>query len=612
MFKEIVEELFTEGLIKAVFATETLALGINMPARTVVIERLVKWNGEMHADLTPGEYTQLTGRAGRRGIDVEGHAVVLWHPRLRPAAGGRPRRHAHVPAELQLPPVLQHGGQPRRPGRPRTRPYAAGGVVRAVPGGPRRRGPGAAAAAQRGGAGGLPRGHDLPPGRLHGVRRAAAHPVGPREVTSPANGPARSAPRPRAPSNACAPATSSSSRTAARRAWHWFSNPAPPTHRRPRTSRAHRQPAGQAARTDRLPRHRRAGRAGTHPGALQPQIPQHRRDLASTLRNKTADLDIARPPRAREPAGEDPEITALRRRLREHACHGCAEREDHARWAERYFRLERETAACAAASKAAPRSSHGPSTGSAPCSNNSATSATTRSPTTAAASAASTPSGPAHRRMPAGRHLGRPGPRRARRLRVRPGLRVPPGRRRPRPENPVRPVQGALTEMIRLSDELKDIEKDHRVSFLREPDMGFVWAAHRWARGHQLDAVLTDTDRPPATSSAGSNTPRPTRPDRRRRPTRQRPPRHRGQGNGPDPPRRRRLLVRHLTHPHHPRPTRPRPARSGPARLRGACSARAEGGPPGQAWPVGMDHWQLGQVAARPRAARLNAHARWR
>src|SRR4051812_26866623 len=83
-FKEAVEECFVRGLVKAVFATETLALGINMPARCVVLERLVKFNGEAHVDLTPGEYTQLTGRAGRRGIDVEGHAVVLWSPEIDP------------------------------------------------------------------------------------------------------------------------------------------------------------------------------------------------------------------------------------------------------------------------------------------------------------------------------------------------------------------------------------------------------------------------------------------------------------------------------------------------------------------------------------------------
>ncbi|MEA2715931.1 MAG: ATP-dependent helicase HelY, partial [Actinomycetota bacterium] len=79
-FKETVETCFEAGLVKAVFATETLALGINMPARSVVIEKLSKFTGEKHEFLTPGEYTQLTGRAGRRGIDEVGYAVVLWSP----------------------------------------------------------------------------------------------------------------------------------------------------------------------------------------------------------------------------------------------------------------------------------------------------------------------------------------------------------------------------------------------------------------------------------------------------------------------------------------------------------------------------------------------------
>jgi ATP-dependent RNA helicase HelY len=78
VFKETVEELFEAGLIKVVFATETLSLGINMPAKTVVIEDLWKFQGERHELLTPGEYTQLTGRAGRRGIDALGHAVVVY------------------------------------------------------------------------------------------------------------------------------------------------------------------------------------------------------------------------------------------------------------------------------------------------------------------------------------------------------------------------------------------------------------------------------------------------------------------------------------------------------------------------------------------------------
>ncbi len=78
--KEAVEACFVEGLTKLVFATETLALGINMPARTVVLEKLTKWTGEHHESLTPAQFTQLTGRAGRRGIDTKGQAVVLWSP----------------------------------------------------------------------------------------------------------------------------------------------------------------------------------------------------------------------------------------------------------------------------------------------------------------------------------------------------------------------------------------------------------------------------------------------------------------------------------------------------------------------------------------------------
>ncbi len=82
-FKEAVERAFAQGLVKVVFATETLALGVNMPARAVVIERLSKFSGERHQLLTAAEYTQLTGRAGRRGIDDVGHAVVVWSPWAR-------------------------------------------------------------------------------------------------------------------------------------------------------------------------------------------------------------------------------------------------------------------------------------------------------------------------------------------------------------------------------------------------------------------------------------------------------------------------------------------------------------------------------------------------
>lgn len=103
-FKETVEQLFAGGLLKVVFATETLALGINMPARTVVLESLSKWSGEGHEIMSPGDYTQLTGRAGRRGIDVVGYGVVLHSPFVGfaqvtevAAAGSHPLRSSFRP-----------------------------------------------------------------------------------------------------------------------------------------------------------------------------------------------------------------------------------------------------------------------------------------------------------------------------------------------------------------------------------------------------------------------------------------------------------------------------------------------------------------------------------
>ena len=88
-YRETVEECFAGGLLKVVFATETLSLGINMPARTVVIERFTKFGGAGRATLTSGEYAQLTGRAGRRGHDAEGHAVVVFGPETSLADAAR-------------------------------------------------------------------------------------------------------------------------------------------------------------------------------------------------------------------------------------------------------------------------------------------------------------------------------------------------------------------------------------------------------------------------------------------------------------------------------------------------------------------------------------------
>ena len=137
-FRQAVERCFSEGLLKVVFATETLALGINMPARTVVVERFAKFRGSDTSALTSGEYQQLTGRAGRRGIDTVGHAFVLWH---QATTFGLVARTAVAPAPgpgLVLPPDLQPGRQPGppldpgggpRPPRVLLRPVAGPGRV---------------------------------------------------------------------------------------------------------------------------------------------------------------------------------------------------------------------------------------------------------------------------------------------------------------------------------------------------------------------------------------------------------------------------------------------------------------------------------------------------
>jgi len=79
-WKGVVEKLFQRGLLKVVFATETLAAGINMPARTTIISAISKRSDDGHRALTASEFLQMSGRAGRRGMDEVGHVVVLHHP----------------------------------------------------------------------------------------------------------------------------------------------------------------------------------------------------------------------------------------------------------------------------------------------------------------------------------------------------------------------------------------------------------------------------------------------------------------------------------------------------------------------------------------------------
>lgn len=119
-FKETVEILFSTGLLRVVFATETLALGINMPARTVVLESLSKWAGDGHEIMPPGDYTQLTGRAGRRGIDVVGYGVVLHSPYVQftrvvevAATGSHPLRSSFRPTYNMAANLVANYPEPR-------------------------------------------------------------------------------------------------------------------------------------------------------------------------------------------------------------------------------------------------------------------------------------------------------------------------------------------------------------------------------------------------------------------------------------------------------------------------------------------------------------------
>ncbi|MDY6998194.1 MAG: RNA helicase [Actinomycetota bacterium] len=360
-FRHTVEELFTAGLVKAVFATETLALGINMPARTVVLERLVKFNGEQHLPLTPGEYTQLTGRAGRRGIDVEGHAVVLWNPNDSTAdpaeiaglASTRtfPLHSSFAPTyNMTINLVNQMGPEQAHVLLERSfAQYQADrsvvSVVRAVERGERML---ADAAAELGGA----------DSAILDYARLRA------QITA----------RERAQSRA--------SRLQRRQAANDALNALRRgdiiaiTHGRRTGLAVVLEPArdGDDPRPLVLTEHRWAGRISsadlpgggaplgtmTLPKRVEHRNPKARRDLASALRSTASGLDVpsARGRRGGQAAEPDidPELAALRSRMRAHRAHQLPDREDKVRAAERYLRIERDNEALRAKIAAATNS----------------------------------------------------------------------------------------------------------------------------------------------------------------------------------------------------------------------------------------------------------------
>jgi ATP-dependent RNA helicase HelY len=228
------------------------------------------------------------------------------------------------------------------------------------------------------------------------------------------------------------------------------------------------------------------------PSWFSPRSPKHRRDLGSTLRAKLEGKDLPRGRTSRAAdSDEDSEIAALRRRLRSHPCHSCPDREEHARYAERYFRLQREAAGV---ERQVAGRSH--------------VIARTFSRVCAVLDELGYLSGDTV--TPDGQRLGRIYSEldlvAAESLRRGLWDGLNPAElaacvsvltfesRSPDDASPDRlpkgPVREVLAEMTRTWAELDQLEKQHSLSFLREPDLGFVWAAYRWVRGAKLEDVL--------------------------------------------------------------------------------------------------------------------------
>jgi len=343
-FKECVEVLFSQGFVKIIFATETLALGINMPARSVVIEKLSKWNGETHANITPGEYTQLTGRAGRRGIDIEGHGVVLWQPGLDPkqVAGLASTRTYPLNSSFQ-PSYNMAVNLVGQVGRTIARElleqsFAQFQADRGVVGMARQ-----IRKAEEALEGYAESAHcDLGDFMEYaGLRRelSAIEASGSRER--------RSADRDVVIESLAALQPGDVINVPVGR-WAGIAVVLDPGRRsdtegpRPMVLTANRH-ARRLAMVD-FPTPVEAITRIRIPKSFNARNPQARRDLASTLRDHAHGVEWRRDKPYREhPPRQDPRVEALREKMRDHPCHSCPDRESHARWAERYSKLERDT-----------------------------------------------------------------------------------------------------------------------------------------------------------------------------------------------------------------------------------------------------------------------------
>ncbi|MFD4672643.1 DEAD/DEAH box helicase [Lentzea sp. NPDC058450] len=489
-FKETVEELFVRGLVKVVFATETLALGINMPARTVVLEKLVKYNGEAHVDLTPGEYTQLTGRAGRRGIDVEGHAVVVWQPGIDPKSVGGlastrtyPLRSSFRPGyNMAVNLVHQLGAESARVILEQS--FAQFQADRSVVG--------------------LSRRIDRNKEALEGYSESMTCHLGDfREYASLRR---RIGDREKqlAKQNTNARRIETAKSLERLRKGDVIAVPSGRRSGLAVVIDPGIEPLGEA-RPLVVTEDRWSGRLTSAdfpapvevlghvrlPRQVDVRSPKSRRDLASTIRN----TGITVPSRGRRQttADDDPELATLRRALRAHPCHGCDQREDHARWGERYHRLlaeteqlERKVAATTHSlarqfdrirallrergylSEAEEVTSDGKRLTrlysesdllAAECIRNGVWKGLKPEELAAVVSSLvyeARRDGPVEARLPQG------------------------------------PVADAMLKTVRLWAEIEDDERRHKLERItRQPDPGFAWPVYRWARGESLEKVLS-------------------------------------------------------------------------------------------------------------------------
>ncbi|MEQ3549179.1 DEAD/DEAH box helicase [Pseudonocardia nematodicida] len=517
-FKETVEELFVAGLVRCVFATETLALGINMPARTVVLERLVKYNGEAHVDLTPGEYTQLTGRAGRRGIDVEGHAVVVWTPGMDPEQVAGLASTRTYPLRSSFRPVYNMAVN--LVGRLGTsdarelleRSFGQFQADRSVVG--------------------LARRIDRNAEALAGYRESMTCHLGDfaeyadlrrriserekalrRRNTAEARDQVAESLRELRPGDVIAvpagkragiavvldPGVGALSANGR--------DPEP----RPLVCTEDRW-AGRLSATDFPDAVEVLGRIKL-PKRVEHRSPQVRRDIASSLRNSrlSPDTPSQRERRRRTGAHDDPELATLRRALRAHPCHGCDDREAHARWGERHARLERETETLRQKVRSTTHSL-------ARAFDRIRAVLTERGyllPVDEVADGE--PEVTEHGRALARlwgesdllaaeclRHGAWDGLEPEELAAVASSL-VYESRRddAPMPRLPAGPVSDALERTVRLWEQLDADQRRHKAERTRAPDLAFAWPMHRWARGESLAQVLEAAERNGHELSAG-------------------------------------------------------------------------------------------------------------